>query len=225
MTSLLRIAAILASGGILLASSSMAAVPSPANSDVPCGINLVGTLGGVPDPRGEFTIVVRDNANNPIPHARVELELCNCVGSGGQQDIRLCSTQPDPDVTGILCEAQCLGGLLTATTDESGSITLTLTGGANNLGAGEPAAPFKCANVYVEGVNLGAMNVGVFDENGAGGVNPADMSVWLSDSFSPSVEGRSDFNCTNSVNPADLSVLIAISLGSASRFSCSAYCF
>ncbi len=225
MTSLLRNLAILASGGLLASTSAMASVPSAANSDVPCGIVLVGTFAGVPDPRGEFTIIVRDQANNPIPNARVEIVLCDCRGSGGEQDIRLCSHQPDPDVTGILCETQCPGGLLTASTDGAGQITLTVTGGANNLGSGEPAAPFKCASVYVEGVNLGAMNVGVFDQNGAGGVNPADMSVWLSDSFSLELEGRSDFNCTNSVNPADLSILIAASLSGNSLSSCSSYCF
>jgi hypothetical protein len=226
MTPLLRNVAFLASAGILVSTSAMASVPSAANSDVPCGIVLVGTLGGVPDAAGEFTIIVRDQANNPIGNARVEIVMCDCVGSGGEQDIRLCANQTDPDVTSMLCEPQCKGGLVTANTDGAGQVTLTLTGAANNLGSGDPAAPFNCGSVYVEGVNLGSMNVAAYDENGAGGVNPADLSVWLSDSFSPLVEGRSDFNCTNTVNPADLSILLGASLNGGSQSSCvGGYCF
>ena len=90
-------------------------------------------------------------------------------------------------------------------------------------------AGFRCAVVRVDpayGGNLGTMNVAAFDENGVGGLNPADISVWLPDAFAfpQAYVGRSDFNCTNSINPADLAMLLNASLGSGSTHSGSPYC-
>ena len=73
MTGLLRKAMLFACAGVLAASTAMAAVPSPADSDIPCGINLVGTTGGVADAHGEVTIVIRDLSHNPIPGSAVVL--------------------------------------------------------------------------------------------------------------------------------------------------------
>ena len=112
-----------------------------------------------------------------------------------------------------------------ASTDITGSVTLTIVGSASNTFSFAPAAGYGCASIFADGVNLGRVNVGAFDQNGAGGVNPADFSVWLTDSFDEDVEGRSDYNCSNSVNPADLSLLLGVSLGSGSVISCSSYCF
>lgn len=69
-----------------------------------------------------------------------------------------------------------------------------------------------------------ALNVAAYDQNGSGGVNPADISVWLSDSFDVDFEGRSDFNCSNGVNPADLSLLLQTSLLAGSVQSAADYC-
>jgi hypothetical protein len=216
MTGLLRKAMLLACTGVLAASSAMAAVPSPADSDVPCGFNLVGTTGGVADPRGQFTIIVRDLAQNPIPGSSVVIDFNACT-----PDIRVCSVQPAGGVT-----ADCSGavGEINVVTDGAGTVVLRIVGGANNIASGTPAAGFKCATVYADGVNLGTVNVGAYDENGGTGVNPADVSVWLPDSFDGDFEGRSDFNCTNSINPADLSLLLGASLGGQSFNSCSSYC-
>lgn len=216
MSGLLRKAVLLASAGILAASSAMAAVPSPADSDVPCGLNLVGSTGGVADVRGEFTIVVRDLAHNPIPASAVTIDFNACT-----PDIRVCSVQPHAGVS-----ADCSGsvGEINAVTDGSGTVVLRIIGGANNGGGSPPAAGFKCATVFADGVNLGTINVGAYDQNGAGGVNPADISVYLTDAFDVDYEGRSDFNCSNSVNPADQSLLLSTSLGAGSGNSCAAYC-
>jgi hypothetical protein len=217
--------ALIALGTTLCVAPALASIPSPGNSDIPCGVNLVGTSAGVPDPRGEFSIVVRDNANNPIPNVRIEIDFCSCRGPVKETDIRLCAVQPDGDVISVVCSAECPGGLMSADTDGTGTLTLTLVGAGNNALSFSPAAPFMCAIIYADGVNLGTVNVGAYDQNGAGGVNPADISVWLADSFDGDIEGRSDFNCSNSVNPADLSLLLGVSLGSGSAASCSSYCF
>lgn len=217
MNVVLRKAMLLACGGVLAASSAMAAVPSPADSDVPCGLNLIGTTGGVADVRGEFSIVVRDLAHNAIAGSSVVISFDAC-----EIDIRVCSVQPVAGTT-----ADCASGAvgeISAVTDGTGTVTLRIVGGARNTSSGSPAEGFKCATVFADGVNLGTINVGAFDQNGAGGVNPADVSVWLPDSFDPDFEGRSDFNCSNTVNPADLSLLLGVSLGGGSAASCGAYC-
>jgi len=218
MTGLLRKAMLFACTGVLAASSAMAAVPSPADSDVPCGLNLIGTTGGVADSRGQFTVVVRDLAHNPIAGSSVVIDFNAC-----NVDIRVCSVQP---VAGVTADCSGAVGSISAVTDGSGSVVLRIVGGARNTAFGTPGAGFKCATVYADGVNLGNMNVGAYDENGSGGVNPADISVFLPDSFRfPTFYvGRSDFNCTQNINPADLSLILGVSLGAASFNSCSAYC-
>jgi len=72
------------------------------------------------------------------------------------------------------------------------------------------------------------VNVGAYDLNGAGGVNPADVSLMINDSLdyagSGVYVGRSDYNCTNSLNPADVALLLAVSLAFSSLVSGVAYC-
>lgn len=218
MSGLLRKAMLFTCAGVLAASSAMAAVPSPADSDVPCGLNLVGTAAGVADPRGEFTITVRDLAHNPIIGSSVVIDFNAC-----EIDIRVCSVQP---VAGVTADCSGAVGEINAVTNGVGAVVLRIVGGARNIAPGSPGELFKCATVYADGVNLGNINVGAPDENGSGGVNPADISVWLSDSFAfPGVYvGRSDFNCTQSINAADLSQMLSFSLGAGSTASCGAYC-
>lgn len=216
MSGLLRKAMLFACAGVLAASSAMAAVPSPADSDVPCGLNLVGSTGGVADVRGEFTITVRDLAHNPIAGSSVVIDFNAC-----STDIRICSVQP---VAGVTADCSGAVGEINAVTNGAGAVVLRIVGGARNIASGSPASPFKCATVYADGVNLGNINVGAYDENASGGVNPADVSVWLPDSFDADYEGRSDFNCSGTINPADLSLLLGVSLGGGSATSCSAYC-
>jgi hypothetical protein len=218
MSGLLRKAMLLGCAGVLAASSAMASVPSPADSDVPCGLNLVGTAGGVADSRGQFTIVVRDLAHNPIGGSSVVIDFNACAA-----DIRVCSVQP---VAGVTADCSGAVGQISAVTDGTGSVVLRIVGGARNLAAHTPGAGFKCATVYADGVNLGNINVGAYDENGGGGVNPADISLWLPDSFDfpATYRGRSDFNCSNTINPTDLALLLGASLGAASTASCGAYC-
>ena len=216
MSGLLRKAMLLASAGALLATNALAAVPSPADSSVPCGLNLVGTTGGVADSRGEFSIVIRDLAHNPIPGSAVTIDFNAC-----SVDIRVCSVQP---VAGVTADCSGAVGEINAVTDGAGTVTLRIVGGARNTAAGSPAAGFQCATVFADGVNMGNINVGAYDENGGTGVNPADIAVWLPDSFDVDFEGRSDFNCSGTVNPADLASLLGVSLGGGSAASCSAYC-
>ena len=158
---------------------------------------------------------MRPSRSKPIPGSSVVIDFNACT-----PDIRLCSVQPAGGVT-----ADCAGvvGEINAVTDGAGTVVLRIVGGANNSG-GSAAAGFKCATVYADGVNLGTINVGAYDQNGGGGVNPTDLSLFLPDSFDGDFEGRSDYNCSNTVNPTDLSLLLGASLGGGSFNSCAAYC-
>ena len=203
---------------LFIGSSSYGGVPSALNSTVPCQINLVGSTGGVADARGQFTIIVRD-VSSPTPQVcpftPVIIDFNECT-----PDIRVCSAQPYAGVT-----ADCVApvGKITATTDVNGMVVMRIVGGGLN---GGPAAGFKCASIYAgsPAVFLGRANVGIFDENGAGGVNPTDISIWFGDWASPGFEGRSDYNCSHSINAADLSIFLDASLAGGSFNSCSVYC-
>ena len=190
--------------------------PSAADSSVPCGINLVGTTAGVADARGEFTIVARDIAHNPLPGTAVAIDFSGCT-----PDIRLCSVQSAAGTA-----VDCTGNVIHAVTDGNGQVTLRILGGANNATGGAPGAGFECARVSADGIWLAFVNVGAVDQDGAGGVNPADVSLWLSDAFAfpATYVGRSDFDCSHTIDPADLSLLIQASLGGGSSQSCPQYC-
>jgi len=212
MTGLLRKAMLFACCGVLAASYAMAAIPSPADSDIPCGINLVTTVSGAADPHpfGTVTIVVRDVAQNPIPGSSVVIDFDACVGPSSASDIRLCSAQPHPGVT-----ATCTSpvGEISAVTDGSGSVVLRVVGASQGGPAATTAAGINCATVYADGINLGTINVGTFDMDSGGGLLN-DASVWKQDyiaSINPPfpVNGRGDFDCSG-VLLNDLSVWFTV---------------
>ena len=193
-------------------------VPCSADSDIPCGIRLVGTTSGVPDQRGEFQIVLRDLAHNPIPDADVSIDFGACA-----TDIRIAASQPTSGVT-----VDCSTGVpvVHATTDANGIVRIRLVGGANHHASHDPGAAFKCAEAWARGENLGRINVSAFDEDGTGGVSPVDVSLWLTDAFAFAgvYVGRSDFDCSFTITPGDLSLLLSTSLGAASLVSATNYC-
>ena len=204
---------------ICLTAGSAGAKPiDPTSSSVPCGINLVGTTAGIADALGQFTIVVRDLEGNPLAGTVVTIDLSACT-----PDIRLCSAQSAAGES-----VDCAAGVIHATTGGDGQVTLRILGGANNVAGHAPGAGFDCAKVFGNNGHgeefLGMVNVGAFDEDGAGGVGPLDISLWLSDAFPTTYVGRSDFNCSHKIDPVDLSLLLQVSLGGGSHQSCSQYC-
>ena len=215
MTGLLRKAMLFACAGVLAASYVMAAVPDPTTSTVPCGINLVGIKSGQADVKGQFSVVVRDLAGNPIAGSALVLDFNSC-----EIDIRICTPQPGY-TGGTALSADCTAppggvGSINAVTDGSGTANLRIVGGARNTFSHAPGEAFKCATLYADGVNLGNINIGAYDQDGS--------ALWLSDSFSAPFEGRSDFNCTNTINPVDLALLLSVSIPGTSFNSCASYC-
>jgi hypothetical protein len=190
--------------------------PEPPNASMPCQIHLVGMAGGAADPAGEFSVVVRDLAQNPMAGVALHIVLNDCT------DLRVAVIQPHPGVT-VDCSSGPVG-TVRAVTDASGTGTFRIVGGARNPTGAAPGAGFQCARVYADGVFLGRVNVGAFDQNGVSGVGPADLSVWLTDFYSGVYVGRSDFDCTHTLSPVDLSRLLSVSLSGSSGASAAAYC-
>ncbi len=194
-------------------------IPEPPQSSIPCQINLVGSTGGVADGIGETQVVIRDFARNPLAGAVVTIDFSACT------DLRIATSQPFPGV-----EAHCDApiGTVTATTNAAGIATFRIVGGARNSAGGAPGAGYQCALVYADGVLIGRVNIGAFDQNGIGGVNPVDVSVWLMDFFTGQITGtyfgRSDFDCSQTLSPADLSRLLSASIAGGSTTSGAAYC-
>jgi hypothetical protein len=210
-----RTAALVALG--LQVSAAHATTPSPPNSTVPCGVVLVGTTAGVADAFGQITIVVRDLANNPVPGSNVLIDFENC-----DVDIRLCGSQPHPGTT-----PACGGGpvgAVSAVTDGAGAVSLRIVGGARNDVNGWPGETGPCANVYADGVLIGDLQVATLDQDGHGGVNAADLSLWLDDFFSASGFLRSDYNCASGVAVVDLSLWLSAYFAGGSTTSCASFC-
>jgi len=227
MTALVRKAMLLAVGGILVASAAMAAVPSPGNSTLPGAagpgasghIDLVGWDGVAADPtpgtsaaaKSLITMTVRDLANNAIAGALVVFYFQPCKGSGGQEDVVIADVQPDPGVTAV-----CTDSTIRAVTDGAGQISIRIVGSAHNVGGGlSTGAGYLCGIVYADGVDLGRVTVGCYDQNGAAGTNPSDVSSVQSaalQSPGPGDFGRCDFDGNSSVNPTDTSQIQSVSL-------------
>jgi hypothetical protein len=219
MTGLVRKAAALAACGVFFgAAVAFAGVPSPANSTIPARINLVGyeVGSGLADGAAAgatVTVTVRDLANNPIPNSSVVLDFSGCVS-----DTRIDDSQAYfPGLT-----ANCGAHSVSSLTDGAGVATFVVVGGG--LASVSPAHAVGAGKVWADGVLLGNMGVGTYDENGAGGVGGADLSRFLGDFVGGTNPDRSDFNGAAGVGGADLSLWLATFVAGQSNTSSGSYC-
>jgi len=186
------------------------AIPSAALSTIPRHIVLVAQDAGVPDlATGEFTILVRDAANNPL-NSRIEVRLQNCPGA------RVAVDQLQPGVT-----SQCATSGIIVMADQEGTAHLAAVGGGD---ASAPHGGGPCAGIYADGFLLGFVSVGYMDENGRDGLGAGDLSVWLTDFVTGDPIARSDFDGDGTVGAMDLSVWLAAWSGGRQVHSASAYC-
>jgi hypothetical protein len=218
MTGLVRKAAVLAACGMLGATVAFAGVPSAGNSTIPARINLVGYnvgsgLADVTAAGAVVSVTVRDLANNPIPNSSVVLDF-----TGVLSDTRIDDSQAY--YAGLT--ANCGSHSVIALTNGSGVATLAVVGGG--LAAAGPAHAAGAAKVWADGVLLGPLSVGTYDENGAAGVGGADLSRFLADFVAGTHPDRSDFNGAAGVGGADLSLWLAVFVSGASNTSSSSYC-
>jgi hypothetical protein len=102
-------------------------------------------------------------------------------------------------------------------------VTFRIVGCANNSGA-SPGATVPDVDVYADGVFLRTIRAAAIDEDGAGGVDGADLSLFLADYFSGQSFARSDFDGDGVLSGNDLSVWHAAFFGGTSARSASPTC-
>lgn len=179
-----RIATLLLVAGALLAAlvpTSLAAVPSAANSTVPACVVLC-PMGDIP-----FTVIVRDLANNPISGASVVLDFSRCPDS-----VFICPQKPsDPYLVNAGART------IRMFTDALGSVTFPARVGG--------VGPASCAAVFANGTLLGFRSFASPDQSGDGVVSGADLAVFTA-KLGTSDE-TADFDCSGgSVNAADQAI-------------------
>jgi hypothetical protein len=194
---------------------------SPGAAEMPCGgcnsttptcITLVGSNGSAPAATfGQFTVVVRDLANNPLVGAQVVIDISNAL------DLAICSDQLDVNAT-----VDCALGRVSKLTGVDGSVSFTVLGHSN--GSGNASTLLGGGRIFANGTLLQSPTVSAFDLDGGAGVGANDLSAWLTDFGSGQPFGRSDYDCSGGIGANDLSFwLTAFGSGTMAE-SCGASC-
>jgi len=216
---------------LLSATAAWASVPSLANSTVPAGIQLVGSTGGVPDFRGEAVFIIRDAGGTTLPGITVYVEFDSCMTPPqANKDMFIARTQPWAQMTHV--PYSLVPGNQTpiayAITDATGTARFRFLGKANAVptGAGNPPSAgitTACVRIWLENDSPDPFAsirtyLGAYDQNGAGGVNAADQSLFLACLFG-AYRSRADYNGSGTVTAADLSKLLQVQFGGGSSVS------
>ncbi len=172
-----------------LAPASLAGTIFVPACTVPRCITLVGLAEGVADPAGAFAVVTRSSGNNPVANVNVEVSFMDCA------DVRIGLQQ----AAGITVDVTRRS--VHVMTDAMGAARFTLSGAAT----GTPGSGVQSARIYADGMYLGSATVRVLDLDGSGGVGLSDFALLVSDLYSESYVGRSDYDCSGTLSMADLS--------------------
>jgi hypothetical protein len=193
---------------LAIGSPSLASPPSPANDTTPTCISLVGTYGVTPAAIGQFTVICRDLANNPMPGAVVVIDLSACP------DLFMCADQLDPSAT-----VDCVHKTVRKLTAADGSVNFTVLGGST--GGGNAVTLLNGGRIYKNGSLIQSPT---FDLDGSGGVGANDLSAWFGDFGSGQNFGRCDYDCSYNIGANDLSLWLAAFGSGAMAQSCGASC-
>ncbi len=179
-------------------------LPNPSNATIPSHIVLVGCSGGVADPSGEFMVVNRDLANNPIANSNITCDFSGCF------DLRIAAAQPFPGL-----RVDCATRTVSALTDATGTARFRIVGGAVNPG-GAPGAGFNAMKIYGDGVLFGSVNAAAADQNGFNGMDANDLAAFIADLFDGLAVGRSDYDGSGTLNANDVAVWVKLFAGAGS---------
>ena len=138
------------------------------NSAIPACFQIVCSLAGASDPAGQFTVTVRDLANNPLHGASVVVDLSGCT------DIAICSDQLD-----LGAIVNCASKTVRKFTCINGQVQFGILGGSN--GSGNATTLLGGAKIYANGTLIASPTAAVFDLDGSNGVGINDLSVWLTE--------------------------------------------
>jgi len=157
---------------LALAAPVSAAVPSAANSTVPLCLQMC-PLGDL-----NYTVVVRDIANNPVGGSTVVLDFSSCPA------VHLCPP-PNPTTTQV--------------TNALGVATFAVRGGGGCTGL---------VRVFADGILIspaaGGVSVASPDQDGSLFVNGADQALLLTKGSS---DATADLNCDGTHDAADGNVI------------------
>lgn len=195
-------------------------VPSPAaadwpwpiaNSTIPSQVRLVTWNGVAPDAAlGQFTVIIRDLANNPMPGSTVVVDFT------GIPEVRIATDSMDPAMLTLCAEHR-----VRKLTGADGSATFTLMGAA---APGPARVGAFTVPLYADGMLLGTPMLAVFDLDGAGGIGANDLSFWLEDFGSGLYRGRGDYDGDQYLGANDLSVLLSAQGAGGSSVGIGSYC-
>jgi hypothetical protein len=197
---------------VALPVSALASPPTPSNSIAPDQINLVGLTGGVPARNfGQFQVLIRDIANNPVPNAPVTIDLAYCP------DLHICADPLDPTAV-----VDCPAKRVTKVTDANGSVFMTILGGSN--GPGNAVELHNTGRIYWGAVLLRSPTISAFDLDGQLGVSASDLSAFLGDFANGNPFGRVDYDGDGATDAGDLSLWLATFASGSMIESCAATC-
>ncbi len=239
MTRVVRNAAILCAGGILMASAALANVPSAATSSVSnvgsgttagkAFISVEGQSAGAPDNCSDgrcanYLVTVRDALSNPIAGSTVVFDGSGC------SDIQFSC---DQSVGGSTGQTYLSGKKVSGTTNAAGQFTFRLQGASNAVLQGTTTTSAgtnvntACATIYADGVVLGPnpstppnVVVSVYDVNGSGSpggaVSGADAALVAGEAvkvgLGAQARARDDINFSGTVTGADAAVYAAMAV-------------
>ena len=187
------------------------APPSVINGTFPTCVRLVASDGAqAARAFGEFEVVVRDLANNPVPGAVIRVDFSVIP------ELHIAADQHDPDAI-----VDCGGKSVSKIADVNGRAVFCIVG-SNIPGAAAVTLLGGC-RIFANGI-LGAFPTAIaFDLDGMGGVDGGDLSVFLTDFFSGQSFGRSDYDCDGNLGGGDLSYWLA-AFGSGTQLVSAAGC-
>lgn len=164
---------------------------------------------------GNFTVTIRDFANNVLPGRIVTIDFSGCP------DIQLSCDQ----LSSVTGQTNLGGKIVAGSTNAAGQFTFKVQGAANATPmAGTATSPgtnvgVPCAQVYVENVPLTpALIVAAYDVNGLGSpsaaVSGADASLVGAEvvkvGLGAQARARDDYNNSNNVTGPDASLMASM---------------
>lgn len=192
MSKFVRIALLVALGAMTVASAAFAVVPDPTFSS--CGTCIVLSPNGANgDPGLLFTVVVKDQFNNPINASNVVVDF-------GTLPVTLCSGQEAGFAK--------VGQTVTGSTNLSGTVSFSFRGFGAGVGT---------IKVYADGVQICTVGgCSTDDLNGDYLIDVSDLAIFTNDQVS--FINDPDLNCDGLVDVSDLAIFTANQLGSAAPY-------